>query len=103
MRRLELLMTIIFNKARRMAVNPGRTCSSTVPTFKLRRPRGELYKKSPFYLGAKAWNLLPRRFKVCGDKLTFKNMLKRRLGTYVKGQRMAVLRSGTLRKRAKPF
>ena len=85
LRRKEMLITHFYSRSKKLkpSVNP-RTRNNFLPTFTLRRPRTEFYKKSPFYRGAREWNKLPPSLRCCDKKFTFKAQLKRLLGTYFK-------------------
>ena len=69
LRRKEMLISQFHSRARKVDSNPNpRTRSSFLPTFTLRRPRTEFYKKSPYYRGARWWNKLPTYLQTCTEK-----------------------------------
>ena len=85
LRRKELLVSKFFSRAKKLHPDPHpRTRSSYFPTFALRRPKTEFYKKSPFYRGAMGWNALPSALQICDNKTSFKLQLKHHMGTYIK-------------------
>ena len=69
--------------------------------FQVRRPRTEMYKKSPYYRGVQVWDTLTKEVQDSKNKEVFKSRTKRVFGTYMKGQKEAYLNSREYRNRVR--
>ena len=96
-RRQELLTSFMFSRSKKLPrtnEDQGqnrRTRGDFKVKFPRIRPKNETYKKTPYYRGVTHWNALTldHQQAVCKEK--FKQVLKQKLGTNMKGKRHRLL------------
>ena len=84
-RRIQLLL-LMFKKSKDFTMHkvfPRNTRNSMRIVFKTDNYEGSLYKRSPYFVGSKLWDLLPREIIEIPDIYSFKMRLKRLNKTYV--------------------
>ena len=80
---LLLLMYKQRNDVSLLKVFPRNTHRSTLKVFKTANFEGTLYKRSPFYVGAKLWDSMAEHDIDMPDIYTFKNRLKKLQNVYI--------------------
>lgn len=109
-RRTELLASLFYTKSKKMSfTNPHKfsTRSSSKRTFPRYDFKRKTFKNSPYFRGMILWNNLPKSTQFANTKYDFKLLIKKKLGTNLKGLRRKVLtkilKTNKLARKSAPF